>query len=137
MPNSINSLKYYETNIILNIRQFLRNFAFFKIFLNQSKNYFIRQRNNFPSPLTSLPPLRIYNFEWTSQSALIFQVVNARNARGKCRWHVVDARFGNVAGGNVEWGNSRVASHGHEPEVPLTRGDSLLDACTLDFPEAG
>lgn len=34
-------------------------------------------------------------------------------------------------------GNYRVASHGHEPEVPLTRGDSLLDACTLDFPEAG
>lgn len=61
MPNSINSLKYYETNIILNIRQFLRNSAFFKIFLNQSKNYFIRQRNNFPSPLTSLPPLRISN----------------------------------------------------------------------------
>lgn len=38
---------------------------------------------------------------------------------------------------NGEGGNSRVASYGHEPEVPLTRGDSLLDACTLDFPEAG
>lgn len=38
---------------------------------------------------------------------LIFQVVNAR---GKCRWHVVDARFGNVAGGNVEWGGGELSS---------------------------